>query len=62
MKCMFVVAIICCGGPLLLILLGANAALILGVLRNNWLVFLLGLGLIAGIVYHVWRRHRYLLH
>ncbi len=60
MKWIFLGAIICCGGPLLLILLGANAGLIiLGLLLNNWLVFLLGLVLIAGAVYYAWR-YRYL--
>ena len=60
MRWVFVVSLICCGGLLLLILLGANAGLILGLLRNNLPVFLLGLlALIIGIVYYVWR-YRYL--
>lgn len=59
MKWMAFAAIICCGGLLLLILLGANTGLILGLLRNNWPVFLLGLLLIVGAVYYAWR-YRYL--
>jgi len=59
MKSMPKFHLICCGGLLLLILLGANASLILGLLRNNPLVFLLGLVLIAIGVYYAWR-HRYL--
>ncbi len=60
MKWMFLGAIICCGGPLLLlILLGANAGLVLGLVSDNLLVFLLGLALIAIGVYYAWR-HRYL--
>ncbi len=55
MKAKFVVHLVCCGSLLLLILLGVNAGLILGLLRNNPLVFPLGLALIAGVVYYVWR-------
>ena len=51
--------LICCGGLLLLILLGANVGLVLGLLRNSWPIFLLGLVLIAGVIYYVWR-YRYL--
>ncbi len=59
MKSMFKFHLICCGGLLLLILLGANAVLILGWLDNNWLIFLLGLVLIAVGIYYAWR-YRYL--
>ncbi len=59
MKWVFVASIICCGGVLLLIFIGANASVVLGLLRNNWPVFLLGLALIAGVIYYVWR-YRYL--
>ena len=37
MKWVFV-ALICCGGLLLLILIGANIGLILGVILNNWII------------------------
>lgn len=52
------VSLICCGGLLLFILLGANAGLVLGLVLNNWLIFLLGiLLLVAGAIYYV-RRYR----
>ncbi len=59
MKWMFVATLVCCGGLLLFILLGANVGLVLGLLHNSWPIFLLGLVLIAGVTYYLWR-YRYL--
>ncbi len=59
MKWIFMASIICCGGLLLLILLGANVGLILGIILNNWVISLLGLlALIVGVIYYAWRRPR----
>ena len=59
MKWVIVASIVCCGGLLLLILIGANVGLILGLILNNWIAFLLGLlVLIADVIYYVWRRYR----
>ena len=54
MKWMFLGAIICCGGPLRLILLGANASLILGLVSDNMLVSLLGFALMTEAIYYAW--------
>ncbi len=59
MKWILTVSVICCGGLLLLVLLGANAGLILASLYNNWPLLLLVSALIVGIAYYSWRQ-RYL--
>lgn len=59
MKWLVVASVICCGGLLLVILLGANISLVAGIFLDFWPAILVGLLLlIVGLVYYVRRRLR----
>lgn len=50
--------LVCCATPILIVLIGANVAVALGVLLDSWPLILAGVLLLAaGIYYYVrWRR------
>lgn len=54
----FLAVLVCCATPILIVLIGANAAVALGVLLDFWPLILAGALLLAtGIYYYVkWRR------
>lgn len=59
MKWAVVASIICCGGLLLIILIGANISLVAGMFLDFWPAILVGLLLlIIGLAYYVRRRQR----
>lgn len=59
MKWVFIASVICCGGLLLFILLGANISLAAGIFLDFWPAILVGLLMLTfGLVYYVRWRHR----
>ncbi len=56
-KWMFIAHAVCCGGPLLLVLIAGNAAFLVGLARNG--VFWAGIALLLGSVgFFIIRRRR----